>query len=80
MTTLTPDERSRFTRIGSEIDGREAVDDSLANTLAEHLARVWQRDMHGLSRLLHLNQMPPDAKRRLVSIARDAVKQLRDGE
>lgn len=80
MTTLTPDERQRFLRAKIEIDGREAVDASLARTLAGHLGVVWQRDMHGLGRVLTLDQMPPDERGRLVRIARDTIKKLREGE
>ena len=80
MTTLTPDERQRLLRAKIEIDGREAVDASLARTLAGHLGAVWQRDMQGLGRVLTLDQMPPDEQGRLVRIARDTIKKLREGE
>lgn len=80
MTTLTPDERPRFIQIAREIEGRAAVDDSLANTLAEHLAGVWQRDIHALGRVLPLVHMPEEEQHRLRRIARAAIKELREGD
>ena len=80
MTTLTPDERPRFIQAHRDLNGLGAVDESLTNTLADHLGRVWQRDMHALGRVLPLVEMPAQEQQRLLRIARTAIKELREGD